>query len=94
MKVLKVIDSLIHFLKKSPYFFSKKDSRVRTAAKHERLLKSLAKVGVVIVDDQGLISLTEDSSRDLIETLAERGRKGKTIITGQLPLDDSHITST
>jgi hypothetical protein len=89
---LKTIDSIILFLEKNAGITRKKNPRPNIEAKRDRLMKDLAKAGVVVVDDQGLLSLLEDSSRDLTETLAEGGRKGSTFITGKLPLDNSYLS--
>ena len=56
----------------------------------DRLLKRLAKLSVLIVDDLGLASLTESQKQDLLEALEERYGLAATIVTSQLPVSDWH----
>ncbi len=57
---------------------------------HARLLKSIAKIDVLILDDWGLGILAPTERRDLLEILEDRHGRGSTIVTSQLPIDHWH----
>ncbi len=54
------------------------------------MLKAIAKVEVLILDDWGLAVLTTPERRDLLEILEDRHGRGSTIVTSQLPVDHWH----
>jgi DNA replication protein DnaC len=54
------------------------------------LLKMLARVELLILDDWGLAPLTLDQGRDLLEVLDDRHGRSSTIVTSQLPVDHWH----
>lgn len=54
------------------------------------LLASLAKVDVLILDDWGLMKLSAENRRDLLEVLEDRHGIRSTIATSQLPIDEWH----
>jgi DNA replication protein DnaC len=54
------------------------------------LLKTLARVELLILDDWGLATLTQDQGRDLLEIIDDRHNRGSTIVTSQLPVDHWH----
>ena len=56
----------------------------------DRLLRSLARVELLILDDWGLSPLTADQRRDLLEILEDRQGRGSTIVTSQLPVEHWH----
>ncbi len=58
--------------------------------RHARLLKSIAKIDVLILDDWGLGILAPAERRDLLEILEDRHGRGSTIVTSQLPVDHWH----
>ena len=58
--------------------------------RHARLLKSIAKIDVLILDDWGLGNLAPTERRDLLEILEDRHGRGSTIVTSQLPVDHWH----
>jgi len=58
--------------------------------RYAKLMKQLAKVEVLILDDFGLQTLNDDQCRDLLEILDDRHRLKSTIITSQLPVKDWH----
>lgn len=49
-------------------------------------LNELAKIDVLILDDWGLINMTAEHRRDLLEILDDRHDKRSTIVTSQLPI--------
>jgi DNA replication protein DnaC len=58
--------------------------------RHTRLLKAIARIDVLILDDWGLAVLAPAERRDLLEILEDRHGRGSTIITSQLPVDHWH----
>ena len=62
----------------------------RGDGRHARLLKSLARVELLILDDWGLATLTPEQGRDLLEIVDDRHNRGSTIVTSQLPVDHWH----
>ncbi len=59
-------------------------------ARYARLLRSLARVKLFILDDWGPEALTPDQARDLLEIVEDRYDKGSLIITSQVPVDRWH----
>ena len=62
----------------------------RGDGRHARLLKTLARVELLILDDWGLAPLTSEQGRDLLEIVDDRHGRGSTIVTSQLPVDHWH----
>jgi DNA replication protein DnaC len=62
----------------------------RAQGTYDRLLKRLAKIALLILDDLGLGSLTEQQKQDLLEAIEERHGVGATIVTSQLSVADWH----
>jgi DNA replication protein DnaC len=62
----------------------------RGDGRHARLLKIIARVELLILDDWGLTMLTQDQARDLLEIVDDRHNRGSTIVTSQLPVDHWH----
>jgi len=57
---------------------------------YSKLLASLAKVDVLILDDWGLMKLSAENRRDLLEVLEDRHGRRSTIATSQLPIEEWH----
>ena len=57
---------------------------------YSKLLTNLAKVDVLILDDWGLMKLSAENRRDLLEVLEDRHGRRSTIATSQLPLEEWH----
>src|SRR6266545_3037414 len=55
-----------------------------------RMLKTLARIELLILDDWGLATLTQEQGRDLLEIVDDRHNRGSTIVTSQLPVDHWH----
>jgi len=55
-----------------------------------KYLQRLTKVGLLIIDDFGLNSLSETDKKDLMEIVEDRYMTGSTIISSQLPIKDWH----
>src|SRR6266705_2395333 len=62
----------------------------RGDGRHERLLKSLARVELLILDDWGLAPMAAERRRDLLEIMEDRHARGSTIVTSQLPVENWH----
>ncbi len=62
----------------------------RGDGRHARLLKSLARVDLLILDDWGLAPMTVDQRRDLLEIMEDRHGRGSTVVTSQLPVEHWH----
>ena len=62
----------------------------RGDGRYVRLLKSLARVELLILDDWGLAPLTSQQGRDLLEIVDDRHGRASTIVTSQLPVDHWH----
>src|SRR5271156_4811483 len=58
--------------------------------RYARLLRSLARVKLLILDDWGPESLTAAQARDLLEIVEDRHDKGSLIITSQVPVERWH----
>lgn len=64
--------------------------QARAQGTYERMLKRLAKLSLLVIDDFGLAKLTEPETQDLLEAVEERYGAGATLITSQLPVADWH----
>jgi DNA replication protein DnaC len=62
----------------------------RGDGRHARLLKSLARVQLLILDDWGLATMTSQQGRDILEIVDDRHGRASTIVTSQLPVDSWH----
>jgi len=79
---------------KSRYFrASKLFGELRLAAadgRYPKLMNSLAKLNLIVIDDWGLTELDDQARNDLLEILEDRYGIRSTIIAGQLPVDHWH----
>lgn len=57
---------------------------------YAKLLAGLAKIDVLILDDWGLMKLSAENRRDLLEVLEDRHGRRSTIATSQLPIEEWH----
>jgi len=62
----------------------------RGDGQHARLLKMLARVELLILDDWGLAPMLADQRRDMLEIMEDRHGRGSTIVTSQLPVEHWH----
>jgi DNA replication protein DnaC len=59
----------------------------RGDGRYPKLMKELAKVNLLILDDWGLSPIKGDQLRDLLEVLEDRSGRHSTLVTSQLPVD-------
>jgi len=62
----------------------------RADGRYPRLLKSLARVELLVLDDWGLAPLAAEQRRDLLEVIDDRHDRASTLVTSQLPVDRWH----
>jgi DNA replication protein DnaC len=62
----------------------------RADGRYGKLLATLAKTDVVVLDDFGLGPLTDEQRRDLLEMFDDRHGNRSTIVTSQLPVKNWH----
>jgi DNA replication protein DnaC len=62
----------------------------RGDGRHARMLKTLARTQLLILDDWGLSVLAQSQRIDLLEILEDRNGRGSTIVTSQVPADQWH----
>jgi DNA replication protein DnaC len=62
----------------------------RGDGRYPRLLKSLARVELLVLDDWGLAPLTSQQGRDLLDIVDDRHTRRSTIVTSQVPVDHWH----
>ena len=58
--------------------------------RYGKLLTTLAKIDVLILDDWGLAPFSEENRRDLLEIVEDRHDRRATMITSQLPVEHWH----
>ena len=62
----------------------------RGDGRHARLLRTLARVKLLILDDWGLAPMTAEQRRDLLELMEDRHGRGSTVVTSQIPVEHWH----
>ena len=60
--------------------------------RYPKLMAALAKTALLILDDWGLASLSDENRRDILELLEDRHGRGATIVTSQFPVEHWHET--
>lgn len=58
--------------------------------RYKRVMRSLAKAELLILDDFGIVPMSAEQLRDLLEIIDERYQKGSILITSQLPITSWH----
>lgn len=59
----------------------------RGDGRYDKMLRALAKVDLLILDDWGPTVLDDDQRRDLLEIVEERYERRSNIVTSQVPID-------
>jgi len=62
----------------------------RGDGRYPKLMASLAKVDLLVIDDWGLAALTSDNIRDFLEIVEDRYGVRSTLVTSQLPVEKWH----
>jgi DNA replication protein DnaC len=62
----------------------------KATGKYDRLLASISRKAVLVIDDFGLAVLTDEQRHDLLEIVEDRYDRRSTLIAGQLPIDKWH----
>lgn len=62
----------------------------RGDGRHARMLKTIERTDLLILDDWSLSIPTSSERRDLLEILEDRHGRGSTIVTSQLPVEHWH----
>jgi DNA replication protein DnaC len=62
----------------------------RHDGRYPKVMRSLAKAELLILDDWGIAPLSPEQLRDLLEIIDERYHKSSTLITSQLPVANWH----
>jgi DNA replication protein DnaC len=62
----------------------------RGLGRHVRMMRTLTRVELLILDDWGPEKLTAEQRRDLMEIIEDRHERRSTILTSQLPIDRWH----
>ena len=62
----------------------------RADGRYLRLLKSLARVDLIILDDWGLEILSKDQRGDILEIFEDRHNRKSLVITSQIPFENWH----
>lgn len=64
----------------------------RGDGRYDKLLRSLARTHLLVLDDWGTASLTDEQRRDLFEIMEDRYDRGATLIAAQIPVKHWHDT--
>jgi DNA replication protein DnaC len=62
----------------------------RHDGRYRKLMRTLAKAELLVLDDFGISPMSGEQLRDLLEIIDERYQKSSTLITSQLPIDSWH----
>lgn len=62
----------------------------KSDGRYAKILKTLAKADLLVIDDWGLKKFVKEQSHDLLEILEDRHSFKSTLITSQLPIDHWH----
>ena len=62
----------------------------RHDGRYKKVMRSLAKAELLILDDWGIAPMSSEQLRELLEIIDERYHKSSTLITSQLPVVNWH----
>jgi DNA replication protein DnaC len=58
--------------------------------RYRKQLAHLARIDLIVLDDFGLVAMTDEQRRDLLEILEDRYERKSTLVTSQFPVDRWH----
>jgi len=62
-------------------------SRARDTGRHDRLMRRLTKVELLVLDDWGLQSFSAEGRRDLLEIVEQRYGRKSIVVASQIPVE-------
>lgn len=62
----------------------------RADGRYAKLMRQIAKIEVLVLDDWGIAPLTDTQRRDVLELVDDRYNQRSTIVTSQLPIAHWH----
>ncbi len=62
-------------------------SRARDTGRHDRLMRRLAKVDLLVLDDWGLQGFSAEGRRDLLEIVEARYARNSIVVASQIPVE-------
>lgn len=65
-------------------------SIAKATGRYSKLLASIARKDLLVIDDFGLAVLTDEQRHDLLEIVEDRYERRSTLIAGQLPVEQWH----
>ena len=74
---------------RAPRFFQEL-AVARGTGRYDRVLRSLLRIDLLIIDDWGTALLTDEERRDLFEIVEDRYDRRSTLIAAQLPVEHWH----
>jgi DNA replication protein DnaC len=75
-----------------PRLLSEELVHARADGTYGKLMQTLAKTDLLLLDDWGLAPLGDRERRDLLELIEDRVGRRATLITSQLPIDHWHAS--
>lgn len=78
----------VHFDRASRLF--QQLSIARADGRYQKVLSAIAAKDILVIDDFGLFSLTDEQRQDLMELVDDRFSTRSTVITSQLPIEHWH----
>ena len=62
-------------------------ARARDTGRHDRLMRRLAKVSLLVLDDWGLQGFSAEGRRDLLEIVEQRHGRNSILVASQIPVE-------
>lgn len=78
----------VHFDRASRLF--QKLAIARADGRYSKVIETIAAKNILVIDDFGLFSLTEEQRHDLLELVEDRYQRSSLVITTQIPIDHWH----
>ncbi len=74
---------------RAPWLFDEL-ALAKADGRYRKILAAYARLDLLVIDDWGLASLTEEQRRDMLEILEERHGRRSTLMASQLPIEKWH----